>query len=76
MCDRERAEVRVERPSRVTELSRRIPSERASGEFIGVMEDTGMMTIVGEWVLRTACALLGDDGPTGTFSNEDGPLPW
>jgi NAD(P)-dependent dehydrogenase (short-subunit alcohol dehydrogenase family) len=21
-------------------------------------------------------ALLGDDGPTGTFSNEDGPLPW
>ena len=21
-------------------------------------------------------ALLGPDGPTGTFSNEDGPLPW
>jgi NAD(P)-dependent dehydrogenase (short-subunit alcohol dehydrogenase family) len=21
-------------------------------------------------------ALLGDDGPTGTFSNEEGPLPW
>ena len=21
-------------------------------------------------------ALLGNDGPTGTFSNEDGPLPW
>jgi len=21
-------------------------------------------------------ALLGDDGPTGSFSNEDGPLPW
>jgi hypothetical protein len=21
-------------------------------------------------------ALIGDDGPTGTFSNEDGPLPW
>ena len=21
-------------------------------------------------------ALLGADGPTGTFSNEDGPLPW
>jgi diguanylate cyclase (GGDEF)-like protein len=26
------------------------------GEFIGVLEDTGMMTIVGEWVLRSACA--------------------
>jgi len=25
------------------------------GEFIGVLEDTGMMTIVGEWVLRSAC---------------------
>jgi NAD(P)-dependent dehydrogenase (short-subunit alcohol dehydrogenase family) len=21
-------------------------------------------------------ALIGSDGPTGTFSNEDGPLPW
>jgi NAD(P)-dependent dehydrogenase (short-subunit alcohol dehydrogenase family) len=21
-------------------------------------------------------ALLGPDGPTGTFSNQDGPLPW
>jgi NAD(P)-dependent dehydrogenase (short-subunit alcohol dehydrogenase family) len=21
-------------------------------------------------------ALIGPDGPTGTFSNEDGPLPW
>jgi NAD(P)-dependent dehydrogenase (short-subunit alcohol dehydrogenase family) len=21
-------------------------------------------------------ALLGADGPTGTFSNEDGPVPW
>ncbi len=21
-------------------------------------------------------ALIGDDGPTGTFSNEDGPIPW
>ena len=29
------------------------------GEFIGVLEDTGMMTIVGEWVLRTACAQIG-----------------
>ncbi len=26
------------------------------GEFIGTLEDTGMMPIVGEWVLRTACA--------------------
>jgi EAL domain-containing protein (putative c-di-GMP-specific phosphodiesterase class I) len=26
------------------------------GEFIGVLEDIGMMPIVGEWVLRTACA--------------------
>ena len=25
------------------------------GAFIGVLEDTGMMTIVGEWVLRSAC---------------------
>ena len=25
------------------------------GEFIGVLEDTGMMNIVGEWVLRSAC---------------------
>ncbi len=25
------------------------------GEFIGVLEDTGMMPIVGEWVLRSAC---------------------
>ncbi len=25
------------------------------GEFIGVLEDTGMMTLVGEWVLRSAC---------------------
>jgi diguanylate cyclase (GGDEF)-like protein len=24
-------------------------------EFIGVLEDTGLMIIVGEWVLRTAC---------------------
>ncbi len=24
-------------------------------EFIGVLEDTGMMPLVGEWVLRTAC---------------------
>ena len=24
-------------------------------EFIGVLEDTGLMTIVGEWVLRNAC---------------------
>ena len=24
-------------------------------EFIGVLEDTGMMQLVGEWVLRTAC---------------------
>ena len=23
-----------------------------------------------------ADALIGSDGPTGTFSNEDGPLPW
>ncbi len=23
-----------------------------------------------------ALALLGDDGPTGTFTNDDGPLPW
>jgi NAD(P)-dependent dehydrogenase (short-subunit alcohol dehydrogenase family) len=21
-------------------------------------------------------ALLGDDGPSGTFSNDDGPIPW
>jgi NAD(P)-dependent dehydrogenase (short-subunit alcohol dehydrogenase family) len=21
-------------------------------------------------------ALIGPDGPTGTFSNEDGPIPW
>ncbi|WP_158219716.1 bifunctional diguanylate cyclase/phosphodiesterase [Ideonella sp. A 288] len=28
------------------------------GEFIGVMEDTGMMTIVGEWVLRSACTQI------------------
>jgi EAL domain-containing protein (putative c-di-GMP-specific phosphodiesterase class I) len=27
----------------------------APGEFIGVLEDTGMMNIVGEWVLRSAC---------------------
>jgi diguanylate cyclase (GGDEF)-like protein len=26
------------------------------GEFIGVLEDTGMMIIVGEWVLRSACS--------------------
>jgi diguanylate cyclase (GGDEF)-like protein len=26
------------------------------GEFIGVLEDLNMMPIVGEWVLRTACA--------------------
>lgn len=26
------------------------------GEFVGVLEDTGMMIIVGEWVLRTACS--------------------
>ncbi|QTN24743.1 EAL domain-containing protein [Rhizobacter sp. AJA081-3] len=26
------------------------------GMFIGTLEDTGMMPIVGEWVLRTACA--------------------
>ena len=25
------------------------------GDFISVLEDTGMMPIVGEWVLRTAC---------------------
>ena len=29
------------------------------GEFIGVLEDTGMMTIVGEWVLRSACMQIG-----------------
>ncbi len=29
------------------------------GEFIGVLEDTGMMTIVGEWVLRSACTQIG-----------------
>jgi diguanylate cyclase (GGDEF)-like protein len=28
------------------------------GEFIGVLEDIGMMPIVGEWVLRTACTQL------------------
>ncbi len=28
----------------------------APGEFIPVLEDVGMMPIVGEWVLRTACA--------------------
>ncbi len=27
----------------------------APGDFIGVLEDTGLMTIVGEWVLRSAC---------------------
>ncbi len=31
----------------------------APGEFIGVLEDTGMMIIVGEWVLRGACAQIG-----------------
>ena len=29
------------------------------GEFIGVLEDTGMMVMVGEWVLRSACAQIG-----------------
>ena len=28
----------------------------APGEFIGVLEEMGMMPIVGEWVLRSACA--------------------
>jgi diguanylate cyclase (GGDEF)-like protein len=28
------------------------------GEFIGVLEDTGMMTMVGEWVLRSACTQI------------------
>lgn len=28
------------------------------GEFIGVLEDIGMMPLVGEWVLRTACTQL------------------
>ena len=27
-------------------------------EFIGVLEDTGMMTMVGEWVLRSACTQI------------------
>ncbi len=31
----------------------------APGEFIGVLEDTGMMIIVGEWVLRSACTQIG-----------------
>ena len=30
----------------------------APGEFIGVLEDSGMMPMVGEWVLRSACAQL------------------
>jgi diguanylate cyclase (GGDEF)-like protein len=29
------------------------------GEFIGVLEDTRMMNIVGEWVLRSACTQIG-----------------
>ncbi len=29
------------------------------GEFIAVLEETGMMIIVGEWVLRSACAQMG-----------------
>lgn len=28
-------------------------------EFISVLEDTGMITIVGEWVLRSACIQIG-----------------
>jgi diguanylate cyclase (GGDEF)-like protein len=28
------------------------------GEFISVLEDTGMMNIVGEWVLRSACTQI------------------
>lgn len=30
----------------------------APDEFIGVLEDTGMMTAVGEWVLRSACGQI------------------
>ena len=29
------------------------------GEFISVLEDTGMMGLVGEWVLRSACTQIG-----------------
>ena len=29
------------------------------GEFISVLEDTGMMGLVGEWVLRSACMQVG-----------------
>ncbi len=31
----------------------------APGEFIGVLEETGMLIIVGEWVLRSACTQIG-----------------
>jgi len=36
----------------------------------------GTRTVEQAAVEPVRLALIGDDGPTGTFSNEDGPLPW
>ena len=53
-----RLDARTRRTVAVEALLRWVSPARGvvlPGDFIGVLEETGMMTIVGEWVLRSAC---------------------
>jgi hypothetical protein len=62
----------------VCEMVRRRPDQRRRPGFTAtdLNHNTGTQTVEqgAEVILRMA--LIGDDGPTGTFQGGAGPLPW
>jgi len=46
------------------------------GRPLEEMAKSGLMSVVSLDEVRKRLALLGPDGPTGAFSDENGPVPW